>query len=80
MDRANDSDIVAFGGIDVVYDWDPFARSYRRVRLLRDLLGKVVKGRRWGPLGVRWGVSWGSAGGACGPLAGLNDEACGEMS
>jgi exonuclease-1 len=39
---ANDSDIVAFGGLDVVYDWDPFARTFRRVRLLDDILGKVV--------------------------------------
>ena len=28
----NDSDLVAFGGCDVVYDWDMFTRSYRRVR------------------------------------------------
>ena len=24
---SNDSDIVAFGGLDVVYDWDPFGRE-----------------------------------------------------
>ena len=42
---SNDSDIVAFGGLDVVYDWDPFGRQYRRVRLLEDILGKVVGDR-----------------------------------
>ena len=42
---ANDSDLVAFGGTDVIYDWDPFVRSYRRVRLLDDILGKVVGDR-----------------------------------
>ena len=39
---SNDSDIVAFGGLDVVYDWDAFGRQYRRIRLLDDILGKVV--------------------------------------
>ena len=39
---ANDSDIVAFGGTDVIYDWDHFTRTYRRVRLLDDILGHRV--------------------------------------
>ena len=47
---ANDSDLVAFGGTDVIYDWDGFTRSYRRVRLMEDILGKVV--------GTRSFVGW----------------------
>lgn len=47
---ANDSDLVAFGGYDIVYDWDMVARTYRRVRLLEDILGQVV--------GTRSFVGW----------------------
>ena len=42
---ANDSDLVVFGGLDVIYDWDHTARSYRRVRLLDGLLGATVNKR-----------------------------------
>ena len=38
---ANDSDLVIFGGLDVVYDWKPVQRTYRRVKLFDDILGKV---------------------------------------
>ena len=42
---ANDSDLVVFGGLDVIYDWDAVKRTFRRVGIF-DVLGKVVGARR----------------------------------
>ena len=41
---------MAYGGLDVIYNWHPVKREYRRVRLLVDVLGRRV--------GTRSFVGW----------------------
>ena len=42
---SQDSDLVAYGCTDVIYDWHPVRRTFRRVRLLQDVLGAQVGAR-----------------------------------
>jgi hypothetical protein len=42
---AASQDLVAYGCPDVIYDWHPVRRTYRRVRLLHDVLGRRVGAR-----------------------------------
>ena len=48
---SEDSDLVAFGGAEVIYNWDINARTYRRVRLLDDVLRQRPVGSKYSFLG-----------------------------